>query len=167
MVLTKFTVGVVLDWGAMLSSAFACLLFNFCPHIRSFSRALKDYLHYVHDCLKWLCSSALFLVLYLFAIYYISGRRNIVWPNWYFSTRGSLTKIWLSDCSVENTFMHAGTHMCNTIAKLTLVVKLWVPLSSYWLPLLTSCNCQLTVSNIIYVCKLATCKYPGNEASCM
>jgi len=41
MVLTKVTVGVVLDWGAMLSSAFACLLFNFCPHIRSLFQALK------------------------------------------------------------------------------------------------------------------------------
>jgi len=41
MVLTKVTVGVVLDWGAMLSSAFACQLFNFCPHIRSFSQALN------------------------------------------------------------------------------------------------------------------------------
>ena len=41
MVLTKVTVGVVLDWGAMLSSAFACLLFNFCLHIRSFSQALN------------------------------------------------------------------------------------------------------------------------------
>ena len=26
----------------MLSSAFACLLFNFCPHIRSFSQALNS-----------------------------------------------------------------------------------------------------------------------------
>ena len=38
MALTKVTVGIVLDWGAMLSSAFACLL---CPHIRPFSQALK------------------------------------------------------------------------------------------------------------------------------
>ena len=42
MVLTKVTVGVMLDWGAMLSSSFACLLFNFCPHIRSFSQTVNS-----------------------------------------------------------------------------------------------------------------------------
>ena len=44
MVLTKVTVGVVLDGGAMLTSAFDCLLFTFCPHILSFSQALNAYL---------------------------------------------------------------------------------------------------------------------------
>ena len=38
-ILNVVSVGVVLDWGAMLSSAFACLLFNFGPHIRSFCPA--------------------------------------------------------------------------------------------------------------------------------
>ena len=54
MVLTKVTVGVVLDWGTILSSAFVCLLFNFCPHIQSFSPAYLLLLYLISNLMGYI-----------------------------------------------------------------------------------------------------------------